>query len=140
MNYLCLNLGDVGVAPGIVGSCLNVAVGIQVSGQERLLRHRENLNKNDDCGLEHRPVFILPVNLFSMTPQQEQTRKRWTRYLLADEGSAKVVGGGRSGSTHGERVGNLEVGGQDLGDITASSIKDMVGQEGVYFIIKKTWQ
>lgn len=55
-------------------------------------------------------------------------------YLLADEGGAKVVGGGGGSSTHGEGVGDLEVGGQDLGDIAASSIKDVVGQEGVYLV------
>ena len=52
--------------------------------------------------------------------------------LLANEGSAKVIGRRRGGSTHGERVGDLEVGGQDLGDIATGSIKDMVGQESVY--------
>lgn len=52
-------------------------------------------------------------------------------YLLANEGSAKVVAGRRGSGTHGEGVGDLEVGGQDLGDVAAGTVKDMVGQEGV---------
>lgn len=35
-SYLCLNLADVGVAPCVVGSCLDVAIGVQVAGQEGL--------------------------------------------------------------------------------------------------------
>lgn len=134
--YLRLNFGDVGVAPRIVGSRLNIPISIQVPRQERLSTIKKPNYLLAYCMTKKKKIAIekytlcWPLDLDVRL--QTRGERQVERYLLADKGGAKIVGGRRSSGAHSEGVGDLEVGCQDLSDVASCPVKYMVRQERVY--------